>query len=463
MWVVVETCDAELGITCEDGACVGECLPANLLARGRSHLGCEFFATSSSANTPNDEALGVFVTNPGDQPATVRAERPPWSGIVVEVAPHASASMVLPWATDIVSPGGTTALSRDGAVRIASDRPITVAQHNPIAPMASGGDASLLLPVTSWGTRHVVAGYAGPEVQPGTFYEGFYVVVAAEDGTQVKVDAPAGIEVHPGLGVGTDGGGEVTLDRGDVLQVLAKGPNDLTGSFVDADKPVQVLGGHRCARVPIDVGFCQHLEESLPPVMVLGDTYAVVPPVTDADPALRRAQIVRVIAAESPVGLQFTPEVAPPTMLAAPGDFLEIGPVDTPFVVVSTGGPVLTVQYMIGGAWDDSRAAPAMTITPPQPAFVAEQSILAAPGWDSTDVDIVAPAGTLVKFDGSPLTEWTSIPSSGVAFGHVRLGPDDALGTHTIVADVPVGVSVYAMGAGVTAHASYWHPAGFSL
>lgn len=461
-WTVLEACNADQGITCDAdaGACVGACLPASLFAAGPGHgpVGCEFYATTTRISKANDDLLAVFVTNPGDEPTTVRATRNFWSGAVLEVAPHTAERIILPWDNALAAPGGASIVSRGAAVHIQSDRPVLVAQYAPAVPDNSN-DASLLLPVTSWGTRYPVAAYAGAELQPGTFAEASYVVVASADATRVEVLGPPGLQVHAGAGVDASGAGTVMLDRGDALQVLALAENDPTGSLVSADKPVQVLGAHACARVPTDHDFCDHLEESMPPDVALGRTHVVIPPVTADDPSQRRAQVVRVVALAPRTGVLFQPAVAPAAVLAA-GAFLELGPTDQPFVVQTTE-PVLVAQYMVGTDWDDSLTDPSLTVATAVESLTAAHWFHTVPGWDATDVDVVARAGTTVQLDGAPLVDWTALGASGWLFGHVRLPPDEASGAHAIVADLPIAASVYSAGAG-SSSTSYWRTTGFA-
>ena len=463
-WQLLTACDADQGITCDadQGACVGACLPDNLLAAGSGFgpVGCEFYATSSVVLLSQDEVLGVFLTNPGDLPATVRVERPFWAGAVVEVAAGSTERLSVPWDNNLIAPGGKTVLSRGGAVRIRSDRPILVTQHAPATPHASN-EASLLFPVHAWGTAFSVASFAGTKQPSGDFSEGSYVVVAAEDGTQVELVGAPGLQVHAGAGVDASGHGKVTLDRGDALQVLADRDNDITGSLVLADRPVQVIAAHHCALVPADVAFCDHLEESMPPHPALGRTHALIPPVQAGDPTLRRVQLVRVIALEGPTGVAFEPALFPAAVLSAPGEVLEVGPTDQPFVLQTTA-PVLVAQYMVGASFDGSHTDPSLTITPPLESARTDHWFHTVPGWDATDVDIVAPAGTLVRLDGADLSDWTPLGASGLMFGHLRLPADAAMTTHTLVGDAAITASVYSVSAG-TSSTSYWHPTGYAF
>jgi hypothetical protein len=190
----------------------------------------------------------------------------------------------------------------DGAYRLRSDQPVTVYQYNPFAATVSN-DASLLIPVNAWGKKIVVASST-----EAFDYPSFYAVVAAHDLTTVTLTpSGTGKSVLAGGGVMADGTGQLVLDRGDVLQVLTDS-GDLTGTVVDADKPVQVIGGSKCLFAPINVFACDHGEESIFPVDTLAKTYVIVPPAQYPNGVQENPQIVRVIASEDNTTLTFNPD-----------------------------------------------------------------------------------------------------------------------------------------------------------
>lgn len=467
-WSVKEECNALQGITCDAtaGVCVGACLAETLRAQDFSHVGCEFYAVSSGTNTPSgDVVLGVFVVNPNKESVSVHAERPYWPGITIEVAPESTMSITLPWDKALTSPGGETKISPEGSIRIQSNLPVLVSQYNSLVP-ASNNDASLLLPVSSWGMRYAIVDYGDSELpsKPGFYNEGAYVVVAATNDTEVDLLAPLGQKVYPTLGIGTDGNGHVTLQAGEALQVLANGASDLTGSFVIADKPVQVLATHRCAAVPASLQSCDKLEEAMPPISALGLTHVVVPPVLNDNVTIRRAQVVRILAAEPGTSLSFEPAVALPATLANPGDFIEIGPLDQAFTIKSTH-PVLVAQYMVGSGLDGAMTDPSLTVTLPVERYRVDYWVHSVPGWAATDLDVIAVSGTTVFLDGSPVELLAPIAGSNFMVGHVRLPEDPMAITHIISGDQPIGVSIYSVqiGAGDNKTTSYWRPAGYAF
>jgi hypothetical protein len=460
-WIPGAACNAAQGFACDEGllACVGPCDPEALEP---GHLGCEFYAVPIATSIYLDEVFGVFVTNPGDEPATLTADRPLWTGSVTVVPPHTGVQVFLPWTQHLLTMLTASTIASGGAVRLQSDRPVAIVQHSPLIPNDTA-DASLLLPVTAWGSAYRVASAASrPAAQGGDPLPGVFAVVAARDGTTVELAPRPDLSVLPGDGVAADGSGSVVLDRGDILQVVADVGHDLTGSGVAADGPIAVIGGHRCTRLPGDTTYCDHLEEAMLPTAQLGRRHAVVPPVDHDSVAVRRPQVVRIIATEDLTDLSFDPPIDLPPLLVYAGDFVETSPISGAFVVESSR-PVVVAQYMVGGGWDNSGGDPSLTLAAPVERFRTSHTVHASPYWTLTDVDVVAPHGAAVTVDGEPLTDWTPIGASDLAHAHIRLLPlGDA--AHTIAADVPIGASVYAPGLGsddVTV--SYWHPAGYSF
>ena len=145
----------------------------------------------------------------------------------------------------------------------------------------------------------------------------------------VTPSGTSSIDVAPGHGINGDGTGEVTLNQGDVLQVLSRGdfenpnPTDLTGTRITSDKPIQVISGHQCSYVPYDEGACDHLEESMVPTESLSTNYVVTAPLIrpeDGDPFIK-GRMVRVIATEDDTSVSYDPmPQGAQTQLAKAGD-----------------------------------------------------------------------------------------------------------------------------------------------
>ncbi|MGB1015215.1 MAG: hypothetical protein ACPG4T_13860, partial [Nannocystaceae bacterium] len=78
--------------------------------------------------------------------------------------------------------------------------------------------------------------------------------------------------------------------------------------------------------------------------------------------------------------------------------------------------------------------------------------------YEYSYVNIIAPDGATVTLDGNNVNAFASI--GGTGFGVARLPlSNDGDGTHEIIADVEIGISVYGYGQ----YTSYWYPGGLDL
>lgn len=94
----------------------------------------------------------------------------------------------------------------------------------------------------------------------------FVAVYAVEPDTRVEIQPTADVV----------GATEAILQPFDVLLVLATATDaTLTGTRVEADKPVGVFGGNRCANIPAMASFCDHLEQQMFPRQAIGERYIV--------------------------------------------------------------------------------------------------------------------------------------------------------------------------------------------
>ena len=372
--------------------------------------------------------------------------------IVDTVVPANDVELItLPWVAALTKGTGPSKLTVDGAYRLRSDRPIVVYQYNPLQSTTTN-DASLLLPTNAWGDSVMVATWPHWTSQPA-----FYSVVAHEDGTTVTLTPPAGgASVQAGGGVMANGSGVVMLDNSDVLQVVTQS-GDLTGSLVTADKPIQVIGGHKCTNVPANITACDHLEEALFPTQTLADEYIVVPPARHDNINMPKAQMVRVIAIENNTSVTFTPDQGANQMLVNAGDFIQLS-LSTAAFKVEGDKPLLVLQYMVGQSAGFGTSDPAMVqaVTPKQ--FRNNYLFFAAPSWTANFVDIIAPDNATVSVDGVQVGNWVVIPGSGHSYTHVQLS-NAGDGTHTVTSNQKVGISVY----GVQNAGSYWYPGGLDL
>ena len=482
-------CDPAQGLTCdrERGRCVGACATV-----GRSYVGCEYLATVSANSVATQFPFAITVSNAGDTPAEVlveggRATEP----ITFTVAPGDVHVEELPWVLDLkicshprgihCSDRSQSAIAPKGAYRVRSTAPVVVYQFSPLGYALDTGrdysytnDASLLVPVTALGREYVVPGWPAAvftaEQGEGATAAGV-TITAARDDTDVTVHPTAAIVAGPGVPE-TPAGGTVTLhlDRGDVAQLLTTN-GDLTGSRVAASQPVQVIAAHLCANVPLDVPYCDHLEEVVFPRETLSTEYVVVPPAipgcASGDGACGARSAVRVIAMEDDVVVETDPSQAMPERLVHTGDVADLRDVIGPFVIRASGR-ILVTQLMHGqcssvpGPTADCDALaphgdPAMALVVPTDQFREDFLFHAPTSYESRFATVVAPLSSHPTLDGASLPALVRIGASEWGFARVELG--SGTGNHRLSADARVGVSVYGYGR----YTSFWYPGGLDL
>ena len=501
-------CDVSAGLRCGPTGCADLCAEAEA---ANSYIGCEYWPTAT-LNTALSDAfeMAVVIANPQLVPAAVRIERGGEEVASVSVRPGALETVRLPWVLALKNGAEgavATSVVRGGAFRLTSDVPVTVTQFNPLDfqrttnECATGAsddrecysftnDASLLLPT------HVLTGSylalsrpsmlleVTPEAGGGglTGNPGFTTVVATEDGTEVEVVAAA--EVRPALdgSVPALAPGEsatVTLDRGDVLQLVAEVPTecpgewvpdpraegvrycptgrryDLTGTAIRASAPVAVIGGHDCTFVPFDRWACDHLEEALFPAESWGEEVFVGP----TEPLRGEPNLLRVVSGAEENTIAFDPPIAEPVTLGR-GEWVELELAE-PARVTGTG-PFAAVQFLVGqdyGGFGTSgrRGAgdPSMALGIPVEQLRDEYTFLTPSSYASSFVNVMAPLGARVILDGALVGEPTPVGETG--WGLTRVEVD--AGVHRMSGSQPFGVLVYGFGS----YTSYAVPGGLDL
>jgi len=486
-------CDAEQGLTCMPGGCRGDCDLSNVY---QSYIGCDYYPTITLNPVWSGFAFAVAISNTSEKPTDVVITR--GTSVVQRstVPANALSTFELPWVSELKggditctqppAPGGSRVVE-DGAYRVRTNHPVTVYQFSPLqyakpnpapadCPTIKGqcamslveqcfsysNDASLLLPATALTGNYTTLSW--PSQQDGS---GFVAITATENGT--RVDLGGGGSVVAGGGIDSNGSGSVTLDRGDVLEVLASLDADLSGSRIRANKPVQVIAGHSCAYVPNkDVQNCDHLEEVIFPEDTLGNDYFVTHPVY-ADGLTATPYVVRIAAIGNDTHVTFDPRVRDDLVLGA-GHFVELtlptmAGQPSPNVHVRADKPLLITTYMEGQAALPSGGNvgdPSMSIAVPVEQYRDNYLFTAPITYDVNIASIVAKRGTSVRVDGRllPASDFVAIGNSEYGVANVMLEIQAAgTGIHTVSATSEVGLTVYGYGQ----YTSYMYPGGADL
>src|SRR5262249_44521580 len=135
------------------------------------------------------------------------------------------------------------------------------------------------------------------------------------------------------------------LDRGQHAQLSQM--EELTGSVIQSDKPVGLMGGHNCHTVPDDVGACDHAEQMIPPIRALEHEYVGVM----HRPRKHEPAVWRIVGAVDDTQLSWSSDVGGPTVLGAGQD--QFFMTKDPFVVKSQDAdhPFLLFTLMGGCYW----------------------------------------------------------------------------------------------------------------
>ena len=474
-------------MTCEPNGCKGQCAETWTVA---SYIGCDYYPTVTLNPVWSGFDFAAAVGNASDAPAHVIITRGSTT-VSTETVPKGGVQIFkLPWVTELKggdvnacqSPPepGNTRIVANGAYRLRSDVPVTAYQLSPltyeISPVPAdcpvgtqcpGGldpacksfsnDASLLFPVNT-----LTGNYTGLSWPSGPKRAGFLAVTATEDDTDVDVIGRG--EFAPGGGIDAAGQGSVKLARGDVLELIAEHApppqtfgSDLSGTLIRASHPVQVIGGHSCANIPAaSTGYCDHLEQALFPVEVLGKDYLVTYP---AAVASESPHVIRIAAISPDTMITFDPPIAPPTRLG-PGDpVFQIDNVTKDVRIVGDKA-ILVAQYMQGSTSVPSGSGdPSMSLAIPSAQFRSSYIFIASLTYDSNFVNIIAPRGAAVSVDGKTLaiSEFVEIGSSGFTVARHQL---DGGEVHKVSATGgSVGIVVYGYGKDT----SYMYPGGLDL
>ncbi|HDQ25276.1 MAG TPA: isopeptide-forming domain-containing fimbrial protein [bacterium] len=360
------------------------------------------------------------------------------------VTPGSITVINLPANTHISTLDGT----QSKAVHITADSDIVVYGLN---RRAHTTDGYLALPVGALGYEYyAMSYYSDPNTaNPGwpTYWGSQFGIAAAHDNTTVTI--------IPSVTIGARQAGipyTVTLNRGDAYQLMDAGFNDLTGTFISADKPIAVFSGHRCARIPITVPACDHITEQLLPVHAWGREFITAPLAgrTSGD-------TFRIMASEDNTTVMINGVHA---ATINKGQFYQVI-ITNPSYITSTN-PLLVMQYANSAHYDPSAFGdPFMSIVFPLESFSSDYHTASYRLHDTPDpayLNITAPISALgsVSVNGTLLGAGIFAPVPGTPYYYTQLAVPAGPAAYNVTAFEPFGLSVY----GFYQYDSYGYPAG---
>ena len=378
------------------------------------------------------------------------------------------------------SPG--TCLSSQ-AFRITSSSPIVVYQFN-VFQNTFSNDASLLLPTNALGQRYRVLGWnAGHPILIsfpgiGNIIDRSYVtIVGVVENTQVKVRPSWRIRGNPPIAA-TQPGGEIVVTIGpfDVLNLETddgtlgddqKTIADLSGTDIEANKPIAVFSGTESTSAPYDWDIptypgwdtpddgrqpdtccLDHLEEQMFPMESVGTKYVLTRSPIRSTTGYREPDMLRFVGVAEDATVTTT--LPPPwnSFTIAPGEVKTTHAQGD--VIMTATKPVMVGQILISQGYVEGASIgdPAMTMFVPVEQYRTEYVILTPGSWNQNWVVIAAEVGATVTIDGGAPTGCIT-ESAGTIDGktyEARRCPLHTEGVHTLSGSDPFGIIAYGYG-----------------
>jgi hypothetical protein len=313
---------------------------------------------------------------------------------------------------------------KGAAFHIKTNVPVVAYQMLPYG----GGSArvtgsTLLVPTNAWDVNYVVADayqaplqsmIGEPRAGPTT------VVVASQDATHVTLKPTANIVAGQGVAGATAGSSVTyTLASGQYLQLTQ--PAELTGTAVQSDQPVAVIGASTLVDLPLTTSRADSAEQMLPPVRALGSEYVAVR-YRSRDPVNEESVPWRIVGVVD--GTQLTYEPAPPAGAPSAISAQQLAEFDDPgpFVVRSQDAqhPFYLASYMTGGQPYDGTGDPEFVNVVPPAQYLPHYTFFTDPTYPETNLVVVRvrdpQSGKMpdVQLDcAGLLSGWTPVGTAG--------------------------------------------------
>jgi hypothetical protein len=506
--VVVQDCWPDAG--CAEGMCVPPCEAA---AKSQGNVGCEFvvatphfydgiappcFSAFVANNWPKAATLTVehdgqsydatlFGRIPDAGPTATNWQPVPATGVPAgEVAvlflSHDPSSTNLTPLTCPVSPAisqqNGTAQRNSGpgkAWKITSSIPVSAYDILPFGGATSYlPSAELIMPTSAWGLNYIAV---TPKPSSGPPWG---QIVAAENGTTITIlptiNLPA---AGPVPAAPANQATTFTLSAGDYIQWELGSGQDMSGTVIQADKPISFTGGdaYICySSSTTSQGGCDSAHQMIPPIRAWGSEY-VGPPYANRG-ATNEAIPYRIVGAADGTVLAYDPPLggAPTTLSAGQVAMFEaIGP----FTVRSQDEdhPIYIGQLMTGctgnggGAWGCLGDEEYVNVLPPA-QFLKKYVFFTDPSYPTTNLVVTRVKGSDNAFKDvvidclGAISGWAPVGSDGryeiTNVDLVRLGQSNVgctNGPHVAHSDGQFGIMVW----GLDGYSSYAYPAGGSV
>jgi len=400
-----------------EGACSGgRCMSpacADAQRNRTSFVGCLFY-TVQADNVASDAAAptSFLVTNPGVETAKVTLQQPlgggEWSSPAPISVPGGKTGRLVVTGQQAMAAGPNPR----SALRLTSNRPVTVAQIESDdadrRALSSGG--TMLLPAHVLGPHYFAMTY--PQVQTPALAStagmptgaGRVLIVGTQENTNFTLTLPPNSSaiLMDGAPPAIHGAREkFTLGDGDVVQIWsANEGDDLSGTEINADKPVAVFSGNMTTtygRTADGVHTPDMAHEQMPPVFAWSYKFigAALPPQAGTCDTLLGAgeSLWRFIVATPRTRVDIVGPAGPIMMGAMldPGSVLEL-PIKGDFVATAPT-PLLVTQGI--------DCEPTLSLAISGDRMLTDLSFAVLPSLDQV-IAVARPIGADVILDGMP-------------------------------------------------------------
>jgi hypothetical protein len=436
---------------CPDVCSFGRCTSSACLAaeQGDGVHGCRFYPVQVD-NIDGDDGndMMLILSNASAVPANVvlevRSAATGWQVQVADVVPAGGAARMVR-----NRPAREPGVTQAGAFRLTSDAPIMVAQlvSSDAAHDASSSGGTILLPVHALTAGYLavtfqqiattqVTAVAGSRSGAGTI-----AIVATVDHTTVHLSPNKEVLVADGTTIMPGPiPHDVVLDEGDVAQLFSVVPgDDLSGSAITADHPIEVLSGNTYTSYGHDMSGLNGADlaiEQVPPTSRWAKSYvgAWLSPQQGCDGYFEGKGSWQVIAADddtnvtllSAAGTAFDPPITTfrlgrgmshRFLAYSDGSAVVPGVVTTPDFLVQANRPILLAQWL--------DCEPGLSFGVDARLQPGETLVSFPPGFDHQLV-LVRRGGTAVTIDGKGVPDTLFHPVlDSHEFELARLSGDD--------------------------------------
>ena len=335
------------------------------------------------------------------------------SGVVTKANPAVEA---LPVELEAADP-----TERDKGIEVTATAPISV--YVTFADLVYMGDY-LAYPCQAF--PEAPTQYEYYAITRGNSDDSSVLLVACDDGTNVGITATQDIRVP--LNTQDPNSGLITITVGKTVTIPLSGKQtllinnenglDIGGTRITSNRPLTVITGNRCSKVPQNIGFCEPLYIQVPPVFTWGNRFLVTP-----FAGRTGGQSLRVTTAVDNTDVSFKCGNASAILTRRPsaGSSYSVQYSSSDYCYIFSNKRVFVVQVAHGGDVDtggDGMGDPAMAIVSPIQEYASSALFVSLEevglGFDTNFISITVPIAYFrplgIFFDGVPLNcEWKEI------------------------------------------------------